>query len=248
MEIPKINIFDPVTLEYLSTREVQVVDNVPLTKNAFGTITPIGEPIIGHAQVWKSINDESWIYLNQKTTIASIGDDGSWYYIEDHRKTKTSDGTPYWLSTDTYLDSPKYLETLGKLPTGVLLEQPQKPIAIYKEEKLNEINVGCQHALYKLTSEYPDKEFDSFSKQEEEAKLYYNDNTAEVPYIKLIAETRGISISELVLKILSKVEAYNAASAKIIGLKQKYKDQYELLNEDCTLTDINSIIVDYTTI
>lgn len=137
MEIPKINIFDPLTLEYLTTREVQVVDNVPLIKNAFGTITPIGEIKTGYAQVWKSINDESWIYLDQETTLANAGDDGVWYYIEDHRKSETSNGTPYWLPTDTYLDSPKYLETLGKLPSGALLESPQKPISICKEEKLN---------------------------------------------------------------------------------------------------------------
>jgi hypothetical protein len=100
------------TGEYLGSRPAQVVGGVELTESS--TATPIAPPADipdGHIPRWTGV---------------------AWETVEDHRQhmddagTKQC-GTPYWLPGDTHTSPARYMEDLGPLPDGALLEQPAAP-------------------------------------------------------------------------------------------------------------------------
>jgi hypothetical protein len=114
-----IYLYNLLTHEYEKSRPAQVVRHTvngqvveqELTKVSGGTT--IAPPEVGDKEkaVWNG---------------------AGWDVMEDHRQhydaqgTKTG-GTPYWLSEDTWMSPPRYMEELGALPEGALLEAPAKP-------------------------------------------------------------------------------------------------------------------------
>lgn len=72
-----------------------------------------------------------------------------WDYTEDHRQRKDErdriiegTGTPYWLPGDAWNSQARYMEDIGPLPEGALLEASEKPLETLKEEKLAEIRIS----------------------------------------------------------------------------------------------------------
>lgn len=130
-------------------------------------------------------------------------------------------------------------------PEMVTEEQPYVPpvptLKQTKAVKLSEINRAADAALATLTATYPDREISTFDKQESEARAYVADATASTPLLSALAEARGISLPDLVERVLAKADAFAVASGSIIGQRQALKDR---LNACTTLEEVQGITVD----
>lgn len=129
-------------------------------------------------------------------------------------------------------------------PDKVINEEPYQPtIEELKKIKLSEINNKYNIATSTLVSTYPEIELLTFDKQEQEARAYLEDSSVETPFLTILAETRGIELSELVKRVINKSETFSNIIAFLTGQRQKYEDQLELAN---TKEEIENIKPEYT--
>lgn len=109
--------------------------------------------------------------------------------------------------------------------------------------KLAEVNQAFESATSLLTAGYPESEKDSWPNQTIEALAWGNDNAAPTPYLDALAENRGIEPLLYRQKTLDKVIAYKAASAVLIGRRQRYAD---LISAAEGASDLDAIVPDFT--
>ncbi|WP_314971650.1 hypothetical protein [Bilophila wadsworthia] len=130
-------------------------------------------------------------------------------------------------------------------PECVTEEQPYVPPVPTLEEvkaaKLLEINAAADRAIGTLTATYPDREISTFDKQESEARAYAADPTASTPLLSALAQARGISLPDLVERVLAKADAFAVASGSIIGQRQALEDRLDVCT---TLEEVQGITVD----
>ncbi len=117
---------------------------------------------------------------------------------------------------------------------------PQPSIVEVKETKLNEINAACDAAIEEKGKEYPQTERLTFDLQLYEATKYKADNTTETPILSVLAEKRGIELTDLVDRVIAKADEVRAYSASAIGQRQAYKDQVDAAT---TIEEVNAIEV-----
>lgn len=120
-------------------------------------------------------------------------------------------------------------------------EEEAERLADAKSTKLSEINTVTDATLAVLTETYPDREISTFDKQESEARAYAADPTASTPLLSALAQARGISLPELVERVLAKAGAFAVASGSIIGQRQALEDR---LDACTTLEEVQGIVVD----
>lgn len=129
-------------------------------------------------------------------------------------------------------------------PEWVTEEQPYTPpIPTFEEakaDKLIEINMAADKTMAALISTYPELEISTFDKQEAEARAYIADPEAPTPLLSALAKARGISMDELVKRVIAKADAFAAASGYIIGQRQALEDQLDTCK---TLEEVQSIVV-----
>ena len=70
--------------------------------------------------------------------------------------------------------------------------------------------------------------------------LYAADPTASTPLLSALAEARGISLPDLVERVLAKADAFAVASGSIIGQRQALEDR---LDACTTLEEVQGITV-----
>ena len=68
--------------------------------------------------------------------------------------------------------------------------------------------------------------------------LYAADPTASTPLLSALAEARGISLPDLVERVLAKADAFAVASGSIIGQRQALEDR---LDACTTLEEVQGI-------
>ena len=129
-------------------------------------------------------------------------------------------------------------------PEMVTEEQPYVPPVPTLEEvkaaKLSEINAAADRAIGTLTATYPDREISTFDKQESEARAYAADPTASTPLLSALATARGISLPDLVERVIAKADILAMASGSIIGQRQALEDR---LDTCTTIEDVQAITV-----
>lgn len=129
-------------------------------------------------------------------------------------------------------------------PEWVTEEQPYTPpIPTFEEakaDKLIEINMAADKTMAALISTYPEREISTFDKQEAEARAYIADPEAPTPLLLALAKARGISMDELVKRVIAKADAFATASGYIIGQRQALEDQLDTCK---TLEEVQSIVV-----
>ena len=123
---------------------------------------------------------------------------------------------------------------------GEWLPVPTVTLATTKADKLSEINAACDGLLNALTATYPDWEISTFDKQESEALAYTADPTASTPLLSALAQARGISLPNLVERVLAKADAFAVASGFIIGQRQALEDRLDVCT---TVEEVQSIAV-----
>lgn len=104
------------------------------------------------------------------------------------------------------------------------------------------INAAFSEAIALLVTQYPQDEISSWPKQEQEARAYVANNTAQTPLLDSIAAARQIAKSELVQRIIAKAELYAQISGQLIGYRQKLEDQLDALPNNATKAQIEAVV------
>lgn len=93
-----------------------------------------------------------------------------------------------------------------------------------RARQLASIKTRATELLASLSASYPDGEVQSWAQQTREAEALAADPQASAPLLTAIAAARGLAVTELASRVLTKVEAYAAASGAIIGQRQALED------------------------
>jgi len=115
------------------------------------------------------------------------------------------------------------------------------------EEELQNTVKFYQALMRKMLDEVYDARFKSLNvevsrleqntwpAQHEEAKAYAADNTAPTPTLSLLATARGITLEEMVAKVLAAIEAYDLKVAQLLASKQVVESEIKALTtmDDC---------------
>lgn len=159
----------------------------------------------------------------------------------------TKNGMPYHVCSNVreFEEEWKAVNAYAKAhPECVTEEQPYvPPVPTFKEAKaakLSEINKAADKIMAALISTYPDREISTFDKQEAEARAYMADPTAPTLLLSALAKARGLSMDELVKRVIAKADAFATASGYIIGQRQALEDQLDTCK---TLEEVQSIVV-----
>lgn len=127
----------------------------------------------------------------------------------------------------------------------VVTDEPSTPEPTLEEIKilkLGEINSAYDAATSSLVATYPQTELLTFDKQEQEARSYLSDPSASTPFLSGLAKARGITLDDLVGRVIAKSEAFAAAVATLTGQRQRYED---LLTVAKTAEEIEAIVPEY---
>lgn len=114
---------------------------------------------------------------------------------------------------------------MAKIELGINKETGLSGIAHEKHVKMSEIKSQCETSLRKLVADYPEMEIATFEQQIREALAWQAGSSADCPLLLGIAEERGLTLAEMSGKVLAKAAAFTAASARLIGQRQKLADQ-----------------------
>lgn len=123
-------LYDPTTFEYIGS---ETVFESPLEHGVWLL------PSNGTLKLLPTIGDKEAAVFNVEQDC--------WDVVEDHRVKYNSDreivgGTPYWFTSDTHDSEPKYMTTLGPIPSNATTTRPEKSLSVVKEEKISEINIA----------------------------------------------------------------------------------------------------------
>ena len=142
-------------------------------------------------------------------------------------------------------------------PDGAIKMKCEQPTAYYRAEpdgtwaadtgrakdtKLLEINAAYDVATSSLVSSYPATELLTFDKQEKEARAYTADPSTSTPFLSGLAKARGITLDDLVGRVIAKSEAFASAVATLTGQRQRYED---MLGVATTAEEIEAIVPEY---
>ncbi|MFY9141464.1 hypothetical protein [Sulfuricurvum sp.] len=94
-----------------------------------------------------------------------------------------------------------------------------KTIAELKTKKLSTIKTDYENAVKVMTGNTDPAEMASWTKQEQEARAWIADNAVITPIIDnlIIGRAMGESKADLVVKIITKADAYTVAYAQVLG-------------------------------
>ena len=112
-------------------------------------------------------------------------------------------------------------------------------------QKLQEINTKFDTAMSVLTRKYPEAEAATFTTQETAAKSFLSGSSEYVPYLTLLADSREITVPELVAKIMKNAAEYHTNTAELIGTRHKYLDLLSSFPDTTDPAIIRDIDVSY---
>jgi hypothetical protein len=105
--------------------------------------------------------------------------------------------------------------------------------------KTRQIKDKFEGSVKQLQSDYLEDEVKSWAIQRKEAIDFTNDNTIDTPLLTKIAEGRGITIEELVTKVMENVASYDDAYGVLLGQYQKSRSALNGIDfEDNTTWDL----------
>lgn len=115
-------------------------------------------------------------------------------------------------------------------------------IEIVKKALELEIESVFKNAMSSL-DKTPSEERLTFERQEREARAYQESkNELDAPFVKVLAEQRGVEFELLVSKIIEKADKYALASAVLIGKRQKALDE---IKKATTKEELENIKVNF---
>jgi len=138
-----------------------------------------------------------------------------------------------WTEVDRFRDIPEGL-TKAEQETAFRASEFEKA----KKAKIQAINDLFKAETATIKSGVMQEEIDTFNTQEREALAFQADTTATVPLLTGLATVRGLTVSELAVRVLGHADAYKGAISQVMGKKHAFEDQVKLA---ITIEDINAI-------
>lgn len=139
-----------------------------------------------------------------------------------------------------------YIEEIDTTVDGIrrfqIVAIPAPTLDDIKSAKMVEINAAYNDATSSLVNTYPATELLTFDKQEQEARAYVADPSASTPFLSGLAKARGITLDDLVWRVIAKSEAFASAVATLTGQRQRYED---LLDAATTAEEVAAIVPEY---
>ena len=102
---------------------------------------------------------------------------------------------------------------------------PVPTITQSKDSALTRINSAFESAAAALTAGYPPTECLTWPDQHRETLAWQANNATPTPYLDALALARGMDRLEYVNRTVSKIAMFKAASAALVGKRQKLADQ-----------------------
>lgn len=172
------------------------------------------------------------------------------YYISKEKKIRAfeGDGSQDHLITDDLVEIPE-----DQVQAVILSRQT---IVELFDSKQAEVSRKFKSAMATTISTYTSEEIASFPTQESEAKAWDADNNSATPLLDyMLANRPTVDKPMLVSRILQNSVIYKQIAGPAIGKKQHYEDLLYALKlqhedpeqPDVTQTDIDAIVVDFST-
>ena len=122
---------------------------------------------------------------------------------------------------------------------GMFIRKPPAvSLETLKSLKHAEINAALENAAQTLVGDYPQAERDTWRIQQAELERWQDDPNAITPWVSLMAGARGISRDDLMVAIADNVQAFYAASAVLVGVRQRLRDEVDAA---ATADDVQAI-------
>lgn len=100
-------------------------------------------------------------------------------------------------------------------------------VTVAKVKARQYINRAYEDELNVILKSYPEVETKTWDKQEQEARAWAADNTATAPLLTEIANARGLTLAELVPRVIAKADAWMQLSGAATGKRQALEGQIE---------------------
>lgn len=123
--------------------------------------------------------------------------------------------------------TPYIPEATEQIRPYIAKDVSSKVEAYLEKTASDRINKEYEEKVANLTKGVPDTEKNTWNKQELEARAYLEDNNANVPFIRTLAESRGVLLDYLAQRIIEKAEVYSVELGKLTGEKQRKLDLLE---------------------
>jgi len=140
-----------------------------------------------------------------------------------------------WTEVDRFQDIPDGL-TKAEQETAFRSDEFEKA----KKAKIQAINDLFKVETATIKSGVMQEEVDTFNTQEREALAYQIDSSTIVPLLTELANIRGITVSELALRVIAHAAAYKNAMGQVMGKKHSFEDEIKLAT---TIEDLYTIEV-----
>lgn len=127
----------------------------------------------------------------------------------------------------------------------MLQNPPTAALSEIRQLKLDELNRGFESRVSVLKQSYSLSEIHTWDKQEAEARSYLLDSTIQTPLLSALAAARGISLDDLVNKVIIKSDHFATAVGTLIGIRQKLEKE---LITSTTVEEFDPIIFKLTSI
>ena len=118
-------------------------------------------------------------------------------------------------------------------------EDKANGVAISKEIMFYILDETYDKRLLELKLNVSDIEASSWDQQRQEATAWTADNTASTPMLSALAAARGITLAEMVAKVLNAIDKYSADLGSLLGKKQAVESE---VKQCTTLADCNRLM------
>ena len=120
-------------------------------------------------------------------------------------------------------------ESIGAKAKYYLTDQDKaNVVSLFKEIMRYTLDEVYDKRLIELKLNVSEIELQSWDQQRQEAIAYANDASASTPMLSVLATSRGITVAEMVAKVQSAIDKYNADLANLLGKKQAIENEIKL--------------------
>ncbi|MGC3961910.1 MAG: hypothetical protein QM803_00935 [Rhodocyclaceae bacterium] len=165
--------------------------------------------------------------------------DGDWYYVEDNRGPAWSKHNGAYapiLELGPFPDDRTRITPPAEFPRwDETCDNWIIDVEAMRDARLAAINAECKRRTYLIRADVPADEVTSWTKQETEARQLVVDDSATAPFLRTLADARGIPLDVLARKVIEKADVAARNAARVIGTRQALEDR--LSNIDMATPD-----------